>query len=177
MQHGSSAIRQRRRGTSTIFGRRCELCGARQHGTCARKAGHSSSEDLAAHRCTGVAPSLKLSKRDAWDLNRLRGGVWPRLGRGAVFHSDRAVVALCKFCNTQLVVDHGQAVEHLFACPAHRPPAGMSIQSLWASDEPSLRATLKHCREFAMAPTPIGSAGGAAVAAATSHAVPDAVGA
>jgi hypothetical protein len=95
---------------------------------------------------TGRLPPRELKRSIAMDLQRLRTGAWWRLGPGAIIHGIAGTP--CAFCGTPLTVTHGQAVEHLFECASHAPPAGITIHSLWSEDLEVVKATMKHCYQF-----------------------------
>jgi hypothetical protein len=99
---------------------------------------------------TGRVPPRELRRNVAVDIQRLRTGAWRRLGPGAILYGVAGTP--CRFCATPLVVTHGQAVEHLFSCTSHPPPAGITIQGLWSKKVEVLKAVWKHCNEFTLAP-------------------------
>jgi hypothetical protein len=92
-------------------------------------------------------PSTSLRRADARELNRLRSGVWWRLGEGAVHFGVGGEP--CKHCGVFLERGDGRPIRHLFECPGNpAESAGVQMKDLMSKDDTKVRAVIRFCQTF-----------------------------
>lgn len=92
-------------------------------------------------------PSTSLRRADARELNRLRSGVWWRLGEGAVHFGVGGEP--CKHCGKILERGEGRPIRHLFECPSNPADlAGVQMKDLMSKDDTKVRAAIRFCQTF-----------------------------
>jgi hypothetical protein len=99
----------------------------------------------------GSVPPPELGLNDAFDLQRIRCGVWIKLGEGAAHYHKPP--AHCALCGAELRRGGGQPVLHMFSCSAHPHYGVHRLVDLFSEDVRVLRSVLAYCRVFLSPPS------------------------